>query len=719
MLNRAPITHTFQNSEDEQGFDLREGIGFIWRQWKFISAILLATVFAVAVYTFTLTPRYTATAQVLLEPQREKAPGQEAILTDVNLDYAIVESQLAILRSTVFLTRVAEKANLGADPDFGGSVERAVQVLKGSVGASRAGQGYVLAISATSTDPVKAAKIANAVADAYVVEKLDARFEAAKRASAWLSDRLVELRKQLRESEEAVAKFRADNGLIQSSGNANVTLNQQQLADLNAKLVGARADLAEKEARVNLLRTIEEKGGNLQSLPDLPDSSSLNNLRQQEVAISQKEADLLTRYNDRHPLVANIRAEHRDIRRAIAAEIERLGAHIRNDYELAKARAQAVDRTFREATGQIDLDSRTAITLRELERTAAVNKSLFEDFLQRAKITQEQATFEARDSRVISPAVAPGAPSYPRTTQNITLAFIFGLFLGVGAAVARDKLHGGFATPRQVEELLELPLLCSVNVMQNSDLTIKDRVVSMPHYASLMPLSRFSEAVRTLRSGIKMTDVDNPPKVIQVTSTVPNEGKTTVALSLAASAATAGGKVLFIDADLRHTSASRFFAMQKQAGLVDILLGTVKPEEAIKYDESLKVWVLPAGTKTRNPADLIASERMKSFMALFKQSFDMVVIDTPPLGPVIDSLVFAQLADKIVYLVRWAATARELVKHSIQRLPSEKMAGVVFNMVNERAAQKYGKYAYHYYHSAKTYKKYYDERVSEVSGAKG
>lgn len=718
MLNRAPITHAFQSSDDEQGFDLREGIGFIWRQWKFIAAILLATVFAAAVYTFTLIPRYTATAQVLLEPQREKAPGQEAILTDVNLDYAIVESQLAILRSTVFLTRVAEKANLGADPDFGGSVERAAQVLRGSVGASRAGQGYVLAISATSTDPAKAAKIANAVADAYVVEKLDARFEAAKRASAWLSDRLVELRRQLRESEEAVAKFRADNGLIQSA-NANVTLNQQQLADLNAKLVAARADLAEKEARVNLLRTIEEKGGNLQSLPDLPDSAPLNNLRQQEVAISQKEADLLTRYNDRHPLVANIRAEHRDMRRAIAAETERLGAHIKNEYELSKARLKAVDRTFRDATGQIDLDSRTAITLRELERTAAVNKSLFEDFLQRAKITQEQATFEARDSRVISPAVTPGAPSYPRTSQNITLAFIFGLFLGVGGAVARDKLHGGFATPRQVEELLELPLLCSVNVMQNNDLTIRDRVVSMPHYASLMPLSRFSEALRTLRSGIKMTDVDNPPKVIQLTSTVPNEGKTTVALSLAASAATAGGKVLFIDADLRHTSASRFFAMQKQAGLVDILLGTIKAEDAIRYDENLKVWVLSAGTKTRNPADLIASERMKTFVALFRQSFDMVVIDTPPIGPVIDSLVFAQLADKIVYLVRWASTARELVKQSIQRLPSEKMAGVVFNMVNERAAQKYGKYAYHYYHSAKTYKKYYDERPSEVSGAKG
>ena len=424
-------------------------------------------------------------------------------------------------------------------------------------------------------------------------------------------------------------------------------------------------------------------------------------------AISQKEADLVARYNDRHPLVVNVRAEHNDIKRAIAAEARRLAANVNNDYELAKAREASLERTVQEVTGQSGADDRTAITLRELERTATVNKSLFENFLQKAKISEQQSTFEARDARVITPALRPGAPSYPKYSQTMEIALIIGLFLGIGGSVAKDKLNGGFATPRQIEDMLELPLLTSINTMNKEDLTVKGKALEIPHYVAAMPLSRFSEAIRALRSGIRMTDVDHPPKVILVTSTMPNEGKTTVALSLAVSAATAGLKVLMIDADLRHTSASRFFGLVKHPGLVDLLLGSVNMKDAITFNEDAKLWVLPAGSKTRNPADLIGSDRMKSLMDTCKQSFDFVVIDAPPIGPVIDSLILSQLADKVVYVVRWASTARELVQQSLQRLPREKLAGTVFNRVNEKAAQKYGKYAYQYYYGARDYKKYY------------
>ena len=444
----------------------------------------------------------------------------------------------------------------------------------------------MLSISVTSADPVRAAKFANAIADAYVVEKLDARFEAAKRAEGWLSDRLVELRKQLRASEEAVAQFRADHGLVQA-GTA-VSLSQQQLSELNAKLVDARADVAQKKARVDLLNSILKGGGSIQSLPDLPNSPELAALRTQDADLSQKEAELVARYSDQYPLVVNVRAEHRDLQRRIAAELQKSAASVTNEYELAKARADAIEQSLREATGQSGLDEKTAITLRELERTAAVNKNLFEDFLERAKVTGEQATFEARDARVITPASPPGAPSYPRKSRFITLALIFGLFLGVGSAVAKDKLSGGFATPRQIEDMLQVPLLASVNVMNAKELTVKGKAVQIPFYPAVMPLGRFSEAIRMLRSGIQMANVDNPPKAIQVTSTVPNEGKTTLAMSLAVSAATSGLKVLFVDSDLRHTSASNFFGLVKQPGLVNVLVGEVNPQDVIKFNEDGK-----------------------------------------------------------------------------------------------------------------------------------
>ena len=275
----------------------------------------------------------------------------------------------------------------------------------GSAGGNASGQSQVLDISVTWDDPVRAAQLANAVADAYIVDQLDARLEAAKRASGWLSDRLVELRQQLRDSEEAVAKFRKENGLTRSG--PTVALNDQQLSDLNSKLMAARTDAAEKKTRVDFLD--DDLAAGKKTLDTLPDSfqsdgSVMAALRAKLADASQREADLLARYNSRHPAVVNVEAEKRDIERSIAAETQRMAQTVRSEYALAKARQSAMEQAMREATGQGGLDSDDAVRLRELERTAAVNKTLFEEFLQKAKITDEQSTFRARDVRVIMPA---------------------------------------------------------------------------------------------------------------------------------------------------------------------------------------------------------------------------------------------------------------------------------------------------------------------------
>jgi capsular exopolysaccharide synthesis family protein len=725
MLNRLSPISSYETGDVEQRMDLHEILSFVWRQWKFIAAIVAMVMLIGVVWLLRQTPLYTATSQVLLERQREKAPGVEAILTDVALDYAMIESQIAIMRSSVFLRRVVQNEGLVGQPvsDADNSQRAAagtdsqsipasevgvIESLKGALSVSRlVQQGHVLAISVTSPDPIKAARLANAVADAYLLDKLDTRFEAAKRASAWLSDRLVELRKQLRESEEAVAKFRTDNGLFQSG---NVTLNQQQLSELNAKLVDARADVAQKKAQVELLDSIQAKGGNLQNVPDISNAGALPTLRQQTATLSQQQSELMARYGATHPLVVNVRAQQSDVERAIVTETRRLVASRKNEYDLAQSRVTSLEQSLREATGQTSIDDTTAIRLRELERTAAVNKSLFEDFLQRAKITQEQSTFEAHEARVISPALPPGAPSSPRKGQYMAINLLIGLFVGVGAAIAKEMLNAGFTTPKQIEDLLGLPVLASVNRMGPDDLRVDGKVVPISHYPAVRPLSRYSEAIRALRSGIQMTDVDHPPKVIQLTSTVPGEGKTTIALSIAGSAASSGLKVLVIDADLRHPSASRVLNVHKERGLVDLLLGQVDVQEVLRLNDEDRYWVLPAGNKTQNPPDLLGSERMKSLVAGFRQTFDMIIIDTPPAGPVIDPVVVSQLSDKIVLIVRWAVTPRELVKQCVQQLSGHrKIAGIAFNHVDENQAQKHGKYAYSYYYGSRYYKKYYTE----------
>jgi len=739
--------------EAEGGFDLHAALNFFWRQWKLICGVAALALLVGAVYVARATPLYTATAQLLLDPRKEKAAGQDAIISDVNLDLPTVESQIAVIKSSALLRRVVAKERLVNDMEFGAAPmgdsgrsllatvrgffssraqgekddkarEEAISAsleamapetaatlenLRNAVNVARAGQAYVLTVSVTSADPAKAARLSNAVADAYVVDKLDARFEAAKRASAWLSDRLVELRQQLRDSEEAVARSRADNNLP-ASGGANATLNQEQLGQLNARLVAARAETAERKARLDILQKIEARNGGLASLPDALSSGAIADLRKQAAEISRQEADLLARYSANHPSVVNLRAQAADVRRAIGAEAQRLAANIRNDYELARAREEAVEQTLREVTGRTDHDSSKMIMLRELERTAAVNKSLFEDFLQRARVTQEQSTFEARDARVITAASAPTTPTSPKKAQALLVALLVGLALGGGGAYAMELLNAGFTTPRQLEDVLCLPLLASISRMETHDLSLNGQALTIPEYPIVKPLSRLSEAFRSLRSAVQMCDVDHPPKVLLFTSTAPGEGKSTLALGFAGSAAQSGAKVLVIDADLRRPSVSRYFKAEKETGLVELLIGDAKLEQALRYDQRLKVWCLPSGGKTQNPPDLLASERLKALIDSLAKEFDLVILDAPPMGPVVDPLIIAQLVDKVVFVVRWASTAREMVAHSIERLSGHrKVAGVVFNFVVDAQAQKYGRHSYSYYSSDPYYSRYYTE----------
>ena len=736
----------------DQQFDLRETVSFLWRQWKFITAVTALMALAAVIVALRQTPLYTATTQVLLERQQLPPEGEAITRGDPHLDLPMLESQMEIIRSIVFLRRIVEREGLAPPqqavnpepplpPSFfdraksfvlsligrddavsglqpvssaagGSSIPpnelQAIESLRRGLTVSRGVQlSYVLSISMTSPDPERAARLANAVADGYLVDKLDTRFDAAKRASAWLSDRLVNLRQQVQDSEEAVAKFRADHGLVQSNG---VTLNQQQLSDLNSKLIDAKADLAQKKARVDLLNSIQAKGGSAQSMPDIANSGALPTLRQQAAALSAQEADLSARYGASHPQVVNIRAQLRDVERSIGGETARLAAGVTNDYELAQAKVASLEKSLQAATGQSNVDDAIAVRLRELERTAAVNRTLFEDFLKQSKITQEQSTFEPQDVRIITPALPPGAPSFPSKGRYAAIGLFLGLLLGIGGAIAKEKLNTGFTTPKQIEEILGLPLLTSIGRMTDRDLITEQRQIPIYEIPTIKPLSRFGEAIRSLRSGVHMTDVDHPPKVLQVTSTVPGEGKTTIALSLAASAASAKLKVLFIDADLRHPSATHTFGLSHETGLVDVLVGGVTPEQAIRSYEKGGYLALGAGNKTQNPTDLLGSERMRSLIASFKDAYDLIIVDTPPAGPLIDPVVVSHLVDKIILVVRWGATARELVKECVVQLSGHrKIAGVAFNYVDEREAQKYGKYAYSYYYGRRYYKQYYTQ----------
>jgi uncharacterized protein involved in exopolysaccharide biosynthesis len=417
------LDHTFKSPEE-----IEEQLGLVLKyRWLVLAscAVGLAIGFFV---TFTSTPIYQATVTIQIDRQAARVvkvdgaydpnsgidntrfyqtqydllrsrPLAERVVTDLDLaaasDFLYPPSSSAWrkLRSLILPSANTSTATVGKQ-EVGNLEQRkaaAASMVQGGLSVDPEKDSNLVRISFESPSGEWAARIANGVADAYVVDQLDARLEAAKRASGWLSDRITELRQQLRDSEEAVAKFRKEHGLTRSG--PTVALNEQQLAELNGKLIAARTDAAEKKARVDFIADLVAGKKTLDSLPDSLQSSSsmMSALRQKLADASQREADLLARYNRSHPAVVNVEAEKRDIERTIAVETQRMAESVKSDYALAKARLDAIQRAMDEATGQGVSDNEVAVRLRELERTAAVNKTLFEEFLQKAKVTDEQS----------------------------------------------------------------------------------------------------------------------------------------------------------------------------------------------------------------------------------------------------------------------------------------------------------------------------------------
>jgi len=722
------------SAENGSSVDINRVVDFLARRWKLILTVIAASVALAVIVMLTVTPRYTSTAEILLDSSSRRNLGAD--VGGIIAESVMVDNQISIINSLNFLRRVVENQNLVKDPEFGVDAAKstswlselkglfsspksdlplepdassippdqrlAIAKLRDALNVRRIGKTYILEISVVSIDAERSARLANAVADAFIVDQLENRFEASKRASDWLTDRLQKLRDSLRVSEDAVSKFRTDNNLLTVGAQ---TLNQQQLSEISAQLVQIQTEAAEKLAKYEQARKLLETGGNVATLPDVMKSTVISDLRGRLAEVSGREADLVTRYGERHPMVVNVRAERSAIDRQINGEISRVIANLKNDYEVSQSRAKAMSDNVAAVSGQSGTESALTVRLRELERDASANRVLYETFLNQSKLTSEQSQIDIQDARIITPALPSQKPSFPVSALFLGAGAVLGSVLGFGIAILLDLLNAGFNSPREVEEVTGLPVLASVEWVDLPKVGTDEGDVGVVNYLMTKPLSRFSESIRSLRAGVQMSDVDNPPHVIQVTSSSPGEGKTSLAIALAVSAASSGKRVVLIDCDLRRPSVSQQFALTDKPGLVELLAQTASSEGILHRDKASGIYVLGSGGKTQNPPDLLGSVRMQSLIEQLRQSFDFVVLDAPPIGPVVDASVLAPLVDKVLFVIRWNATAREFVRHSLERIPGDrKICGIAFNMVDLRRTPKYGRYSYY---SSAYYKKYY------------
>jgi capsular exopolysaccharide synthesis family protein len=561
---------------------------------------------------------------------------------------------------------------------------------------------YVINITFSSHDRELAARVANEVPEAYILDKLEARFEATEKANAWLVEQLEDLEAKVVESERAVEIYRDEHGLAANEGRS---ILDAQLSELNSQLIIARAERAEVQARLEQLRRLLAGGDEgVETSSEVLASTLVQQLRAQEAQALSRQSELSVEYGPKHPRMLQVQAEITEIRERIRTEVGRIVIALENEVEFARTRVTSLENSLRVAQGQTSEQNKEAIQLRALQREAAANRALYETFLNRFKETSTTQGMETTDARIISHAEVPGGPSYPNRRQIILQYLLIGFFGSCGLVLMLALLNPGMMTPEQVQRTLGEFVIGLIPIIEGK--------VDPYDYVMAKPSSGLVEAINSLKFSLALSDPDNPVKAVQVTSSVPEEGKTSLAIALARVLASSGKKVILVDGDLRRSSIGRKLDLrQKHKGLSDLVVaGDAELSEFIMHDEKGKVDFMPTGTaKYANATDIFSSYRMQDIINLLKAHYDLVIVDTPPVMAVADARIIGRVVDKTIFVVRWNKTPRKVAKAAIEQLRRAEVdvAGVVLQQVD---LNRYGRVGYgdsgYYYHYGR-YGKYY------------
>jgi polysaccharide biosynthesis transport protein len=705
------------------GIDLGALLGVLRRRWTLIAAVAASITLLTALAVFQLTPRYAATSSVAVQTQKTQVVDIQDVVADMAPDTATMETQASILRSRALAGKLVDKLKLDRDREFNPAIgaggfsilspgswfaadvpaasedpvkkarerTRVVDRVLAATEIEVVPRSYVVEIKATSADPAKATQMANTLAELYISDQIEAKYEATRRASGWLEERVAELRDQAVAADRAVEMYRVQSGLV---GGTSGGIDSQQLSEVNSQLIIARSERAAKEAQLAQVRQLVANGGNsLETSGAILDSPLIQNLRQQESEVVRKLAELQATYGERHPRIINATAELRDLRGKIGDEVRKIAASTANEVSVARAREGALAGGLSGLRGRVGASSQAEVRLRELQREADSTKTLYETFLSRYKETREQVDVQTADARIISKADVPVGAAYPRKSLSVGLAVIAGLLAGVALAFALEKLDNAVRGADLVERIGGGSVLTFVPVVSGDYPNPEDVIVERPQ-------SMAAESIRTLQGALSLIDVDNPPRVIMLTSSVPAEGKTFISTSLARVYAQSGLKVIVLDADMRHPRLHKALALENDEGLVQVLNGKRTLAEVLKKDPKTGIDVLTAGHGAPTPADLLRSQKMEQLLQTLKASYDMVIVDTPPFVPMTDSQNVARIVDAMLLVVRWGETPAQVVSNTIKQIRKigAPFAGTVLSQVDmdRHALYGYGDYGYHY-----------------------
>ena len=711
------IANSFERELPGETLDLVEYWRSITkRKWGILGLVLLVSLLTTLV-VYSLRPSYRATATLMIEQGKSKVVSIEEVYNGIGGNREYYQTQVEILKSNELARKVIQKLGITKHADFDSRQEIAQpwwptqwfkskeppseeQVLKAAI--RRFGEdlqiqpvrnSQLVQISFTAYDRELAAKVPNMLAEIYIESDLEARVAMTQKASAWLMERMGDLRTKLETSEKSLQDYRERERIVDAKGLV-LSGASKALEEATTNLVSARAKRAEAEALYNQVQSVKQgrATGGYESIPAVLRHPTVQRMKENEGDAERKLADASKRYGPEHPKMLQANAELAAARENVKRQIDSVVAGVTKEYEIAKANEQSIERALGQSKSEIQGLNRKEFQLGVLEREAQANKQLYDMFGNRAKETNVGGDLQSTIARIIDPATVPGSAYAPKKAQIVGTSAAVALLIGVMLSLLLDRLSNTINTAGEVEQRLGLPMLGYLQKLKGlGKKSMKSEMAFLADNQSL-----FAESIRTLRTGVLMSALDAPKKVIVITSSVPEEGKTTVSFNLACALAQVK-RVLLIDADLRRPKIGRLIGREKNApGLSHLVSGVATVSECVTKHEQGGFHILTAGFVPPNPLELISSAKFADVLEKLKDAFDVVLIDSPPVQLVSDAVVLSQMASTVIYVVKADSTPHPLARGGIRRLAmaNAPLLGVVLNQLDlERAEKYYGEYS--------------------------
>lgn len=674
---------------------LAEFLALARRRRTLILGIACALIAGTLLVLLLLPPRYVANASVVLEGRKNNIADQSAVLSSLPTDPASLQNQIGILMSRDLATRVVNRLKLYDDAEFKPSsglfgsslitslaaLERAhnitIETFLNHLSVDVMGLSSTLSVRFSSQDPDKAARIANAVVDAYIQSQIAAKVDAANAATGWLNVRIKQLAAQVEDAEGAVQRYKMAHNIADAG---DTSLVDQQMLAINTQLVQARADLAQKQANYARAQSLLASGHAAEA-SQVVASPVIVQLRQQEAELASQEAQLSTRYGPRHPKMIEIESQRNDLQAKIGEEVRRIAGSLESEVEAAKTQVASLEASLAAAQKDSSGQGAARIELKSLEANAQSTRTMYESFVTRLRETQDQTAMQMPDARVVSRASPPTSPAPPRRAYifaaSIPAALLFGFLVALllerfTAAPAFASAFTGRHEPTQEQIALAAPpkaVQSGVPVLADFPDLSKISSVKMPaaDYVIDYPASGFARAIAALDRQIA-TNRWQAPKIVAITCGDRTVAHTAIALSLARAAAQRGQRVLLIDGDGRSPAAiSMARAKRPRGGLAEVVSGTSQLSNSVARDSRSNVMVLPWLTRPAKTRDLLGSLKMRRLMAYLRSTCDLVIVDTPPLStPEATSLI--AYSDAVLFIGGTGDRAQGAIDRGIAKL---------------------------------------------------